>query len=241
MSEDLELRVEETATAHVVVARGALSLRTTAPLSAAVRKGLLDRGRVLVDVSGLRVEWRPSIQLFGTALAAAGGWPSARLVLVGPTAELARLLRDYGTTVEVPLAADPAEALRLLDRRPQRVRRTIELPTGRYAPQFARLLLTAACEDWHLEELRDRAQVVANELVTNAVEHAPGSATLSLALDDRGLTVGVEDRRPSPGLRERAGMGLRVVGGLSDSWGVSPHDDGKTVWALLRTGPVATP
>ena len=71
---------------------GELSPRSAGLVSGAVAKALADPGRVLVDVSGLRVTWPPAVQVFPSVLAGAGGWPGARLVLFGPDAGLARSL-----------------------------------------------------------------------------------------------------------------------------------------------------
>jgi hypothetical protein len=46
-------------------------------------KALADPGRVLVDVSGLRVSSSAAVQVFPSVLAGAGGWPAARLGLFG--------------------------------------------------------------------------------------------------------------------------------------------------------------
>ena len=46
---------------------------------------LLDRGRVVVDLSEATVESDPVVQMFPAALADAGGWPLARLVLARRT------------------------------------------------------------------------------------------------------------------------------------------------------------
>ena len=64
--------------------------------------------------------------------------------------------------------------------------------------------------------------------------------------DRRGLTVGVRNGSVWAGMRPEANpdagrFGLRVVASLSDRWGVLRHDDGKTVWALLRSGPAGEP
>lgn len=237
MPDELIHRVEDTVEAQVLALEGPLSLRTSPLLSTVLRKLLLDRGRVLVDVSGLRMEWRPSLKVLPAALAASGGWPAARLVVFGARADLAAALHATGMVAEVPVAADREEALRLLARRPRRVRRTTALPRSPEAAPLARMLLADACADWALTALQDRARIVVNELVTNAVEHARGPSALKIGLDGRGLTVAVEDESGTTDLQDRAQLGLRVVGELSDGWGVVPHRRGKTVWALLRTTP----
>jgi hypothetical protein len=48
----------------VLAVSGELSLCSAGLVTRAVSKALLDVGRVLVDVSGLRLAWRPAMQVF---------------------------------------------------------------------------------------------------------------------------------------------------------------------------------
>jgi anti-sigma regulatory factor (Ser/Thr protein kinase) len=116
------------------------------------------------------------------------------------------------------------------------VRRTTDLPRGPEAAPFARLLLRATCQDWGLPaDLTERAAIVANELVSNAVEHTVGPGELSLAHSSRGLWVSVRDGSAArPVLTaESDGLGLRAVAEMSRTWGVTPLHSGKSVWALV--------
>jgi hypothetical protein len=82
--------------------------------------------------------------------------------------------------------------------------------------------------------------LVAGELVGNAVAHARTSWRLDLRLDGLGLTVAVRDYDyrgllvplacSTAGRREH---GLFLVASISRAWGVSPTENGKSVWALL--------
>jgi hypothetical protein len=63
------------------------------------------------------------LAVFPTALAMAGGWPSARLVLCGTDAALQTMLVSSRITDTVLLAVDLASARALLDQRPPVVRR----------------------------------------------------------------------------------------------------------------------
>lgn len=241
MDEELTWTLEEHDTAVTVVVCGALTRRSGNTLDAVLRKTLLDRGWLLVDVSGMRVLWRPALAVFPVVLASAGGWPLARLVIVDADGAVARELRGGRGADEVHVVADRAEGWRAMDRRPARVHRTSDLPCDTTAPAYARALVRAACTEWRIEADLDRSVAVANELVTNAVEHAGGGLVLNLSHDRRGLTIGVRDGSMwAPMCAERvpdqdfARLGLRLVQELSESWGVLRHGDGKTVWALLR-------
>ncbi len=245
MDDGLTCRVLVDDLAVTVVLDGPLSSASSTQLDGTLRKHLLDRGRVLVDVSAMRVEWAPAAAVFSTALAAAGGWPLARMVLVGAVPEVVELLRSTGKTSGVHLAPDRVRALALLDERPRRIRRTVELSASSAAPALARVQVRAACEDWGLTAVRGPAEAVANELVTNAVVHSTGECLLVLSQDRRGLTVSVRDDSAQvpdpadvddPDVRR---LGLRVVQELSARWGVTRHRSGKTVWALLRVPPPA--
>ena len=225
----------------VVSVRGVLfSPREEGALRQVLLAQLLDRGRVVVDLSEATVPWGSPAQLFPTTLAEAGGWPLARLVLAGADPLTARILRAARVHLTVPLAATITEARLLLDARPPRVAAQHELPCAPAAPLLARLAVASVCEEWELDDgLHDGAATVATELVTNAVEHAGTACILEIALDRRCLQIAVRDRspvakgRPEITVTRNGGYGLLVVQGLSRGWGVTPHAHGKTVWALL--------
>ena len=106
---------------------GELSLASAGLVEEAVTKALADSGRVLVDLSGLRVTWPPAVQLFGSILAGMGGWPGMRLVLFGADTALVRLLDALRVSVTVPVTPDETTAYRLLKRRPPAVARYLDL------------------------------------------------------------------------------------------------------------------
>ena len=105
---------------------GELSRRSAELVTGTVSKALHDVGRVLVDVSGLRVAWPPAVQVFPSAVEAMGGWPAARLVLFGADARLAETLRalrvsgdrstcpgpEHRATAAAPTAPDRRPAAR---------------------------------------------------------------------------------------------------------------------------------
>lgn len=227
---------------HLVLAvQGVVSSQAAdEALRQALSMQLLDRGRVVVDLSEATVQWDPVVQVFPDALAEAGGWPLARLVLARPDPLTARILQASRVHLTVPLAATLAEARRLLDVRPPRVVRDHDLPNDPMAPGLARAAVASACDDWELDDgLYETAATVATELVGNAVEHAATPCVLHLAVDPRRLRIAVRDntlvdeRRPQITVPDERGYGLLIVQGLSRSWGVTPHADGKTVWAML--------
>src|SRR3954447_17587025 len=82
--------------AVVLVVTGELGLRDVPLVRRSLEKVLADRGRVLVDLSGMTVGWRPAVDVFPLALAMSGGWPAARLVLFGAGPATATVLRATG-------------------------------------------------------------------------------------------------------------------------------------------------
>ena len=231
---------------------GELSQRSAGQVSEAVSAALANSGRVLVDVSGLRVTWPPAVGLFGSILAGMGGWPGVRLVLFGADAALASSLAVQGVSATVPVAPDQTTARRLLDRRPRVLARHLDIEQPRSATRRARTFVQAACADWQLDQilddLCDDATIVACELVDNAVLHAGPGYRLTLRYDVFGLTLAVRDRRPDrlpQALPDDPGgpahlSGLFLVAALSREWGVIPGQDEKTVWALLPAADSAT-
>jgi hypothetical protein len=205
-TEELSCRAAEVDGIATVEVRGELTVRSSAvTLVPVLRKLLLDRGRLLVDVRGAGTSWPAALACFPSVLARAGGWPLARMVLWGASADLAMRLRASAITATVPLGGDRAEALALLDRRPRRVRRTTRLPATPDAAAFARSLIRAACDDWAVDRCgRQGAVLVGNELVSNAVQHAKGPSLLTLGLDERGHEC-LRARRRSPVRRGGAG------------------------------------
>jgi anti-sigma regulatory factor (Ser/Thr protein kinase) len=219
---------------------GDLTLATVARARALIGKLLHDKGAVVVDLAGLRLRWAPAVELFPSVLAAAGGWPAARLVLTGVGAELAGRLRAVRVHSTVPIVADAADAAASLLRRPERVTRHRDLPAIVAAPGSARGLVREACADWCVSGAEDAAALVASELVTNVVQHTRSSCRVSVSIGPSGLHVSVRDYAPGVAPRPRpvelthaGGRGLHLVAMLSSAWGVQKHLDGKTIWAVI--------
>jgi anti-sigma regulatory factor (Ser/Thr protein kinase) len=105
-------------------------------------------------------------------------------------------------------------------------------------PAEVRRELAARFAEWGLrEEEWQGPLLVANELVTNAVEHARTAFDLAVSLADDTVVIEVTDSSPA-GLQHRAhdpvarrGRGLQVVDALSRQWSCTGHGTGKTVRA----------
>jgi len=240
----LSIEVMQDYSPCVVAMRGELSLRTVGSVAKTLVKLLLDRGEVMVDLTRMGVRWTPALQVFPTALATAGGWPFARLVLFGADQQTAAALHATSVPTTVPLALNARTARGRLDMRPSRVVRSHDLGNELASARRARALVRSACADWGLTPaVAADAAVVASELVTNAVLHAKTWARLTVSLDSQGLHVHARDLGAGrPVLLRSVGggttvHGLSAVAAMSKAWGITPHADGKTVWAVLTVNP----
>ncbi|GAB1513083.1 ATP-binding protein [Actinophytocola sp. KF-1] len=87
--------------------------------------------------------------------------------------------------------------------------------------------------------IADDAVLVADELVSNALQHggAPRSCRMFLTGDGARLRIEVDDSSPrDPEIRtpdHTGGRGLILVDRLASRWGFDRHVDHKTVWAEL--------
>ena len=98
-------------------------------------------------------------------------------------------------------------------------------------------------------EFVDRAVILTDELVTNAIRHGRPPIVLMLSGNADTLDVGVCDAGAGvPGGQavewtEERGRGLMIVAALSDEWGVCTRRPGKCVWFHLEVSsvPVGSP
>ncbi|MFC9337379.1 ATP-binding protein [Streptomyces sp. NPDC057020] len=129
---------------------------------------------------------------------------------------------------EFYLCADPTRQSRVL-------------PCDLESAAVARRLVAAVLDRWELPELKFSAEMIASELVTNAVLHARtcGAPVRVVATRLPGYRVQVAvadfDRRPpllvQAGPDEESGRGLALIAALSENWGCEERHWGKRVWA----------
>ena len=96
----------------------------------------------------------------------------------------------------------------------------------------ARRFVEGALGRWGATEILEDVQLLASELVTNAVLHARTTLELVLTQGQDVMRLEVHDRRASlesvtPGER---GRGLQLVESLAQQWGIVDDDSGKIVW-----------
>ncbi|MCX4749815.1 SpoIIE family protein phosphatase [Kitasatospora sp. NBC_01287] len=110
--------------------------------------------------------------------------------------------------------------------------------------------LRDALRRWGVPQLIDTAELLASELVTNAIRHTDRDAMFTARLyreDGREprLRIEVEDesdlwpKRRTPGEQASSGRGLMLVEALADAWGVEPRGSGKRMWFELSAGDAA--
>ncbi|MEO3974433.1 ATP-binding protein [Streptomyces sp. CAU 1734] len=109
-------------------------------------------------------------------------------------------------------------------------------------------MLREMLRQWQGSDAADVAQLLASELVTNALIHTDHGAVVTATVASSVLRVEVRDGMPGlpvadpPGTAGRDpldvhGRGLVLVRSLADSWGVRTLNSGKVVWFEVRERP----
>jgi Stage II sporulation protein E (SpoIIE)/Histidine kinase-like ATPase domain len=112
------------------------------------------------------------------------------------------------------------------------------LPAELTSARRARSLVGRPLRRWGLAELVPITELLASELVTNAVRYAQGKIKLRL-VRETALTCEVFDdsaalpRLRHPGVEDERGRGLQVVSQLAQRWGARRTQSGKVVWCEL--------
>jgi anti-anti-sigma factor len=240
----------------VLALQGGLDRRTAPRLQRVLRKRLAEQPvAVVCDLSGLDTLDPECAGLFTVAAHhPSSSWPDTPLLLCGARPVVAEALARLGVPRFVPVYASLDEAVVDAGRRPPYLRDELRLPPSPAAPAIARRFVRDTCRTWRLllddhdaaaaraaaGELVERAELLASELVTNALVHARTDVRLRLSLRDRRLHIGVHDggrrllRLVGGGPEAEAGRGLLLVERLSRAWGVyRPPEGGKVVWCVL--------
>ncbi|WP_298990581.1 ATP-binding protein [uncultured Pseudokineococcus sp.] len=110
----------------------------------------------------------------------------------------------------------------------------------------ARRVVVGCCggAGWH-EDVADVAELLVSELVTNALVHGGGAASMAVVVAPGGVRVEVADDLPDelePVVRPASasatgGRGLALVEALATAWGVRRAPGGKVVWFHLDARP----
>lgn len=229
----------------IAVIRLAGQLRTddAGALRDALLQALLEEPTsLIVDLSRLESADRPALEVFAGVAARAVDWPGTSVLLcaAGPVVDGLLHASQDGLVGVHPTFAQ-ALAIAATDPVPQRLRRRMEPRV--HAPRVARALAAEACAGWNLPGCVVPTEILASELVTNAVRHAATPIDLQITyLGDR-LRVSVHDRDErmarlqTPAEFDDHGRGLLIVDSIASRWGTEPVSGGKVVWATLDVTP----
>src|SRR5438270_11780207 len=121
----------------------------------------------------------------------------------------------------------------------------VDFPPTPVAVLAARRLVVALLTGWQVAHRGEDVALLVSEVVTNAVEHAGGEASLELelSLSQGWLRVSLADGSSiRPQIRELdptdprpRGRGMRLVERIAHRWGCEDHHGGKRVWFELDT------
>ncbi|MFE4666248.1 ATP-binding protein [Streptomyces sp. NPDC056716] len=121
---------------------------------------------------------------------------------------------------------------------------TLFIPNDLRAVTVCRRTLRLILTLHGLITLVDTAELLAAELVSNAVRHTKGPAALRVRRNPEGTVwIGAWDTDPAPpdppcllgrALDLEDGRGLELVRACSDHWGWQVRDRGKYVWCELK-------
>ncbi|WNO76863.1 SpoIIE family protein phosphatase [Streptomyces sp. AM8-1-1] len=116
-----------------------------------------------------------------------------------------------------------------------------EIPADPAAVSQAREWITCQLTTWGLQDLLFTTELIASELVTNAIRYGRAPAELRLIRHDV-LVCEVTDSSSSwPRLRrahttDEGGRGLFIVAQLAERWGCRPGQNRKTIWSEQPIG-----
>jgi anti-sigma regulatory factor (Ser/Thr protein kinase)/anti-anti-sigma regulatory factor len=233
----------------VVAFAGELSLATTPLVRAALLRCLAECPfTVVADVDNLRVSDRSALAVFGAAHHHQRHGPAVALALcaASTTATGRAVRRILGHQLPVYPSRSAALAA-ALDGQLAAKRIRVRLSADPQSAGTARRLIAAMCATWGLADLADAALLVVSELVSNAVLHAGTDFDLTATVRGAYLHLSVRDGSRVPPLMPvpagagrpalaSGGRGLYLVDSCTAGWGSMVADDGKVVWATLRTG-----
>jgi anti-sigma regulatory factor (Ser/Thr protein kinase)/anti-anti-sigma regulatory factor len=230
----------------VVAFTGSIDMFSVSQVQRELLKDLSEEPYALIcDLAGVETLDPVCATVFSTvANHPASRWPTSQFLLCGAQPPVAEILGRLQVPHFLRLYADVDEAIGEALSRPPYLRDELRLPPTPTAPAAARAFVREVCEYWQLAipdaTVMDRAVLLANELVTNALVHAHTEIRLRLELRGDRFHIAVRDGSPrllrlvAPDRQAEGGRGLRLVEQLARAWGVNRHPDGgKVVWCVL--------
>jgi anti-anti-sigma regulatory factor/anti-sigma regulatory factor (Ser/Thr protein kinase) len=244
----MEIHHATRASCVLVTFVGRIDLFSVSAVQRTLLKDLAEQPPGLIcDLSGVEHLDPVCATVFATVVNhPASRWPTTGFALCGAQPPVAETLGRLQVPDFLPLYASVEEALDAVVGRPRYILDELLLAPTRTAPAAARVFVRQTCRDWELAPpdatLVERAVLLANELVTNAVIHAHTGLRLRLELRGDRLHIAVRDGSPrllrlaaAPDPQAQGGRGLWLVEQLAVGWGINLHPDGgKVVWCTLN-------
>jgi anti-anti-sigma regulatory factor/anti-sigma regulatory factor (Ser/Thr protein kinase) len=231
----------------IVAFSGSIDLFTVSRIQRTLLKDLSERPYALIcNLSGISHLDPVCAGVFATvANHPSSRWPTTSFLLCGAQPPVAVILGRLRTQQFLPLYASLEQALDAAVDRPPYLRDELLLAPTPTAAAAARLYVRDILGYWQLalpdSTVLERAVLVANELVTNAVVHARTDLRLRLELRGDWLHIAVRDGSPrllrmvTANPEAEGGRGLWLVEQLTRAWGIRPDPDGgKVVWCTIK-------
>jgi anti-anti-sigma factor len=194
-AEDLRARVERRGDATVVRLAGVLDVDSSPSLRSTVLACLAAEPSVIVlDVAALRHRDDVSLTVLPALAQHAAAWPGSAMTLAAAPPPLASALDRMAVARAVPVFPTTDAALKGAAGATgsgERVRVTLQPMLD--ATAAARHLIGRACRRWGAERIRDIAELVVTELVSNVLRHAGTEMEVGVARDRRLLHISVRD------------------------------------------------
>jgi anti-sigma regulatory factor (Ser/Thr protein kinase) len=229
--------VRRTSLIGLIEVDGVLRLDTVLRLWEAVLEVLTAGPETIVlDLTGVEaIEDEPSLVMFATLGRLVADRAQSELLLAVPSLRL-RVALQRAAPLFVRVFATRAEACLAAEQRASRRRVSERLSPTLDVPRFVRRIVDEVCTRWNLgDELRERAQIVVTELVTNTIGRVSDGIRLMVTIrlyvlrievgDDSDVLLYLSD---TPG-----GHGLRLVAKLASRLSCRSTSRGRIIWADL--------
>ncbi len=244
MSGVLSVDVERRLPVVVVRPRGVLDAYTASDLRAGLLSCLAEQpAGVVIDTVDLAVGDEIGLTALVSVARQSERWPGTRFVVSGD-AGFAAAADRMGVARHVTVCPSIEAAMKEANQWPVPPTARQRIKPDRNAPSVARAAVQEFCQEQGIDGSGDTAQLVASELVTNAVVHAGTPIDLTLRLVSPHLHIAVRDSGAGQARinsivdeSSESGRGLILVDALASSWGTLLPDVGKVVWAAVRIKP----
>ena len=241
MGLQLSVEVEHSHPVAVVRPRGVLDAVNVAELRAALLECVAEQpSAAVIDASALKLGDDVALTMLAAVARETAEWPGTRIALAGASPEVGAAVERLGVGRYLVIFPDRTSALTQLVPESTPPTRRERIEPDRNAPGLARSVVAEFCHELGVRD-HDAAQLVASELVTNAVIHARTSIDLTLRFLPPLLHIAVRDRAGGipriTGIIDESsesGRGLVLVDALATRWGSFVPHGGKVVWAVVR-------